>query len=140
MSFTNYLENKVLDHVFGGGDFTRPATIQIGLSTTEIEEDGTGITEPQAADGYARVSLDNDGDTWENAETSEAGEWEGHGTKVNKIEIVFPEATGGWGEVTHFFVADGTNILGYGELEVPRTVLEGQEVRFEEQALQVTLD
>jgi len=59
---------------------------------------------------------------------------------VNKIEIVFPEATGGWGEVTHFFVADGTNILGYGELEVPRTVLEGQEVRFEEQALQVTLD
>ena len=140
MSFTNYLENNILDHIFGGGNYARPITVQVGLSTTAINEDGTGITEPQAADGYERATVDNNTTTWEDAVTAEAGEWAGQGTKLNKIDIVFPEATGGWGEVTHFFIADGSNILGYGALEVPRTVVEGHEVKFEVHALQVTMD
>ena len=140
MSFTNYLENNILDHIFGGGNYTRPGTVEVGLSVTAINEDGTNINEPLAGNGYARVTVDNDTVTWENAVTAEAGEWTGQGTKVNKIEIVFPEATGNWGEITHFFIGDGTNIMGYGALEVPRTVGAGQVVKFEAETLQVTMD
>lgn len=55
-SFADHLENKLLDHVFGGGDYARPATLYIGLSTTTIADGGTNITEP-SGNGYARVAV-----------------------------------------------------------------------------------
>jgi hypothetical protein len=33
MSFSNYLETKVLDHVFGATAYTAPATLYVGLYT-----------------------------------------------------------------------------------------------------------
>ena len=140
MGFTNHLENNVLDHVFGGGDYSRPATLEIGLSTTPIDDDGTGITEPDGADGYARVTVDNDTDTWEDAETAPAGEHAGKGCKTNKIVINFPEAAGDWDEVTHMFISDGTNVLAYGTLDTPRTVENGQVASFAAGAFIITLD
>ena len=41
------------------------------------------------------------------------------GSISNGSEISFPEATGDWGTVTHFFLADaitGGNLLVYGEI------------------------
>ena len=54
MSFFDYLENKVLDHVVGKTAYTSP-TVYIGLSSTTPAEDGTSVTEPSAG-AYARVS------------------------------------------------------------------------------------
>ena len=54
MSFFNYLEDKVLDHVVGKTAFTSP-TVYIGLSSTTPTETATNITEPSTG-SYARVA------------------------------------------------------------------------------------
>ncbi|MFA5803661.1 MAG: hypothetical protein WC879_03365 [Melioribacteraceae bacterium] len=43
-SFSDYAENKILDHVFGGGDFTRPATVYIALLIAAPNDASTGTT------------------------------------------------------------------------------------------------
>ena len=135
MSFTNYLENSVLNHIFGGGDYSRSSTLQIGLSTTSITEDGTNITEPSGG-SYAKVQINNDANAWENAITDAGSK----GKKTNKIEIEFPEATDNWGEIIQFFITDGTNVLGYGSLLPPRSILTGDTARFKAGELVITLD
>ena len=55
-SFTDALERATLDHIFGGPDYTRPATLYIGLSTTPINDDGSGITEPDKLDASTMFS------------------------------------------------------------------------------------
>ena len=42
MSFSNYLENKVMLHVFGGTSYTAPATLYVGLYTSDPGEGDTG--------------------------------------------------------------------------------------------------
>lgn len=114
-SFADYLENKLLDHVFGGSDYTRPATLYIGLSTTTIADDGTNITEP-SGNAYARVAVTNNATNFPSASG---------GAKSNGTAITFPMATGDWGTVTDFFISDASssgNILCYAALDVSKTV------------------
>lgn len=141
-SFTDFLERAALDHLFGGPTYTRPDTVFIGLSTTAIDDDGSGITEPDTDDGYERVEIDNDGvDTlWTDAVTDG-----GETRKTNNEPISFPEATGDWGEVTHFFIADSQvggsgEILAYGNLTVPKTIGEADTASFDEGDLLIRLD
>ena len=49
MSLSNDFENKLLDHWLGGGDFTRDATVYIGLARTTITDSdtGTGAVPPE---------------------------------------------------------------------------------------------
>ncbi len=88
MSFADYLENKVLDHVLGGPDFTRPATVYIALSTTIPTEAG-GMTEP-AGGAYARKDVTNNATNFPAAAA---------GAKANGVEIAFVQATAAWGEI-----------------------------------------
>jgi hypothetical protein len=131
-SFTNYLENKLLDHVFGGGNYTRPATLYIGLSTSDPGETGSTAGEP-SGNGYARVAVVNNATNFPAASG---------GAKTNGTPIEFPEATGAWGTVTHFFIADnstGGNVLGYGALNVPKSPTAGDIVYFKANDLDITL-
>ena len=137
MSFTHYMENKILDHVFGGGNYARPANLQVGLSVTQIQDDGSGMTEPAGEHGYARVQIPNDSESWQSAETDTS---EGRGVKTNKIAIEFPEATADWGAVTHFFLADGMNVIGHGMLDQVKDIRSGTVARFREGELVITLD
>ena len=50
--FSDYWENKILDHIFGKGSYT-PPTIYVGLSTADPTDDGSGLAEP-SGNGYAR--------------------------------------------------------------------------------------
>jgi hypothetical protein len=131
-SFADYLENKVLDHVFGGPDYTRPATLYIGLSTTTITDAGGNITEPSGG-SYARVAKTNDATNFPAASG---------GSKSNGTDIDFGTATGDWGTVTDFFIADastGGNILGYGALAVANHVVNGNLVTFPAGDLDITM-
>jgi len=131
MSFSNFLRETLLDEIFGGVNYTPALELEIGLSTSAPNDDGTGVTEP--ADGYDRVTVDNDLTTWDNASTVDGGTPDGITSKVNDIEITFPEATGEWGEVTHFVIYDDDdpeNFLGWGELVIPKTIQEGDTARF----------
>lgn len=131
-SFNDFLENELLDQVFGAAAYTAPATLHIGLSTTAVADDGTGITEP--SDGYARTAVANNLTNWPAAAL---------GLKSNGINITFPPATGSWGIITDFFIADaasGGNILAHGTLSVATSVSSGETINFEVGDLDITLD
>jgi len=130
-SFSNYWENKILDHVFMKQAYTQPSHIYVALSTADPGEDGSGIAEP-SGNGYARVET-SDTD-WTNASN-------GHIENANDIE--FPEATGDWGTITHFALFDaatGGNMLAYGSLSQSKTIGSGDTAKFKAGDLDVTLD
>jgi hypothetical protein len=57
-SFTNFLEDELLDHVFGASAYTAPVTLYFLASTTTISDDGTGATEP-VGNNYSRTPVTN---------------------------------------------------------------------------------
>ena len=63
MSITYTSANSALDKFFGAANFTPPATLYFGLSTTAISIDGTGATEPSGG-SYARVAFTNNKTNW----------------------------------------------------------------------------
>jgi hypothetical protein len=132
-SFADYLENKLLDHVFGGADYVRVATVYIGLSTTTITDAGGNITEPSGS-AYARVAVTNNAANWPAA----AG-----GSKANGAAINFPQATGAWGTITDFFIADAAaagNILAYGALTAAKAIGNGDTASFAIGDIVITLN
>lgn len=132
-SFNNFLENRVLDYLFGSTSYTPAVTLYIGLSTTTIEDSGVGLSEPSGG-SYARVAVPNDKSNWTNAAS---------GLVSNSNNVVFAQATGTWGMIVDFFIADqltGGNMLAYGTLEEPKTVGLGDTCQFVIGAIDITLD
>jgi len=110
-SKSDYLENKEQDHILGGPDFTRPATVYVALFTDPPADDGTGGTEVTiGVGGYVRVAVTNNITNW----PASSG-----GQKKNGTEIAFPQATGSWGVIMAFGIYDassGGNLLHWGLL------------------------
>jgi len=137
MSFTNYLEDKVLNHVFGGTAFTAPTTLYVGLFTAEPGEAGGG-TEVSGA-GYARQSVAM---SVSGSNPTEAN---------NDANIEWPTATGTQGTISHAGVFDastGGNLLAYAALSDPtnlestltKTVTAGDVFRIAAGNLKIRLD
>ena len=58
MSFSDYLENKILAHPFSGTTFTPASTLYLALYTVAPSDDGTGGTEVSTSGtGYARQTV-----------------------------------------------------------------------------------
>lgn len=132
-SFADYLENELLDHVFGGGDYTRPATVYIALSTTTITDAGGNMTEPSGG-AYARAAVTNNATNWPAASG---------GAKSNGTAITFATATASWGTVIDFAIMDAStsgNMLGYGTLTASKTIDNGDTASFAIGYLDITLD
>ena len=129
-SFGNYWENEILDHIFGKGSYA-PPTIHVGLSTADPTDDGSGLAEPSGG-GYARASTSSN--NWNTASG---------GATANANDIMFPEATGSWGTITHFALFDaasGGNMLAHGSLSASKVISSGNAVKFAAGDLDVTLD
>src|SRR3990167_384587 len=92
-SFSNYLENKVLDHIVGKTSYTMP-TVYVAASTADPTDAGTDIAEPVGG-AYARVATS--GATWAAAAA---------GATANGVAITFPAATGSWGTIAYFALFD----------------------------------
>jgi hypothetical protein len=108
MSFTDYLEDKILDHVFGGVAYTAPTTLYVGLHTSASSDSAAG-TEVSGG-SYARQT----------AAFTVSGTSPTEATTGAAIE--FPTATASWGTVTYAGVYDaltGGNLLAYAELTDP---------------------
>lgn len=132
-SFADYLENELLDHVFGAATFTAGATLYFGLSTTTITDAGGNITEP-SGNGYARVAVTNNATNFPAASG---------GAKSNGTAITFPTATGSWGTVTDMFVSDassGGNIYCFGALGTPKAITTDDTASFAAGDFDITLD
>lgn len=130
-SLSDYLENKILDHIFMNTSYTMLANIWVGLSTADPLDDATGLAEPSGG-SYARVSTD--GAAWDAAAS---------GALDNGTDLTFPTATGSWGIITHFALFDAAsagNMLAHGQLTVSKTVGSGDTVKFAAGDLDVTLD
>lgn len=125
MSFSNYLETKVLDHVFGGTAYTQP-TKYIALYSSAPGEAGGG-TEISGT-GYAR----------ETAAFTVTGD-----TASNTAAIEFATAGSTWGTITHIGVMDaatGGNLLAYGTLTASKTIASGDVFRIPTGDLDITLN
>ena len=119
--FANYWENKVLNHLFGKGNYS-PPTIYLALSTAAPADDGSGLAEP-SGNGYSRVQTS--ASDWNQASS---------GSIDNAEDITFPQASGSWGTITHFALFDsasGGNLLAYGTLSTPIVINEFDAARFE---------
>ncbi len=61
MSKTNYLENKILDHVLGGVSYSAPATVYLALFTSDPGETGSMVSELHSnsnyTSGYSRQAV-----------------------------------------------------------------------------------
>ena len=126
MSFSNYLETEILDHVFGGNAYTAPATLYVGLYTSAPSDAGGGTE--LSGDGYARQT----------ATFTVTGD-----TASNSAAIEYPTATASWGTVTHIGVFDalsGGNLLVYGTLTTSKLVDSGDVFRIPTGDLDISLD
>jgi hypothetical protein len=117
--------NAVLDHILGGGDFTRDATLYAALMTVAPDDDGTGGTEASGTD-YAREAVTN------NSTNFPAASARG---KANGTEIDFGVVgAGGWGTIVGvalFTASSGGTMRAYADLAVPQPTAEGNPVYFE---------
>ena len=128
-SLSDYIESEILDHVLKTGDFTQPANLYVGLSTADPTDDASGIAEP-SGNGYARVNHN----AWDTA-TSRATE--------NTGTLSFPEASGSWGTITHFFISDaatGGNMVAHGALSASKTIGSGDNASFQDGAIDVSFN
>lgn len=126
MSFSNFLETEILDHVFGGNAYSAPGTLYLGLYTAAPSDTGGGTE--LSGSGYARLPM---------AMTVSGN------TATNSAAEEFATATGSWGTITHVGVFDAAtsgNMLAYGALSASKTVDTGDVFRIPAGDLDITLD
>jgi hypothetical protein len=138
---TNYLENKLVDHLFRAQTLTAPASLHVSLHTADPGE--TGANEVASSGGYTRAAVTSSLANW--AGTQAAGSTVASsgtgGQTSNNNAVTFATPTAGWGTVTHFAIwdaASGGNPLLYGALTVSKTINQGDSVSFASGALTVT--
>jgi hypothetical protein len=126
-SFTDYLEDKILKHVFTNTSYTSPTTVYVGLFTAAPTDAGGG-TEISGS-GYARKSA--------------AFTVSGTGTlATNSAAIEFDAATGSWGTVVAIAVFDALttgNMLAWADLTTSKTIATGDILRIPVGDLDITL-
>lgn len=126
MSFSNYLETEILDHVFGGNAYTAPTTHYLALFTAAPGETGGG-TECSGT-SYARTAV---------TFTVSGNE------ATNSAAVEFATAGNNWGTITHVGVFDALtsgNLMAYGTLTASKTVETGDVFRVPAGDLDITLD
>ena len=127
MSFSDYLEGKLLDHLFSIARYTAPS-LYVGLSTADPLDDASGLAEPSGG-SYARVLV---------------SAWSRSSNEVdNDNDITFPTATGSWGTVTHGTLHDAAsagNLLLSFALDASKSIVSGDTVKFAAGQYNVTLD
>ena len=131
-SKSDYLENKLLDHVLGNVAYTAPTTVYVALYTVAPADSGGG-TEVSGG-GYARVAVANNSTNWPAASG---------GSKSNGVDITFPTATADWGTVVAFGIFDastGGNLLYWATLTTSKSVLNGDTAKFSAGSITITED
>ncbi len=132
MAISYYSANRLLDKNFGATAYSEPSTYYFGLSTTTIQIDGTGATEPSGS-AYARVSLANNKTNWGTASNA---------ALTNSTAVTFPESTGSWGTITYVGMWDAStagNIWWFDSLSPARTVASSTTVLFAVGAITVQM-
>ncbi len=127
-AMSDYLENKLIDHIFRGQAYSAPATLYVALFTAN-PTDAAGGTEVTGG-AYARVAITSSLANWAGtqAAASTAASSGTGGTTSNNGAVTFPAPTANWGVVTGFGIFDassGGNLLIWGALSTNKTINNG---------------
>jgi len=125
--FTDYLENKIIDHMLRNQAYTPPSTVYVALFTSATDDTGGG-TEVSGG-SYARQAV-----------TLSAASG---GASSNTADITFPQATAAWGTITHVALMDaetGGNMLMHSPLDASKTINNGDTFKINAGNLDVTVD
>jgi hypothetical protein len=135
MSMSDYLEEKLLNHVLHNTAYTTPGTsLYMALFTADPTDTGSYTNELANANAYARQQV-----TF--AAASNPG-----GTITTSADITFPVCTTtNWGTITHAAICDsGTrgagNMLVSGQLDASKTINVGDQFKILAGNFTVTLD
>lgn len=107
--FSNYLENALINATLRNTAYSSPATVYVGLYTSDPTDANTG-TEVSGG-SYARTAV-----TFSSPS---------NGVTSNSGSVIFPTATGNWGTITHIGILDAStsgNLLYHSALDVSKTV------------------
>jgi hypothetical protein len=134
-AMSDYLENKLIDHVFRGVSYTAPSGLYIGLLTAAPSDSGGGTEVGTSGTNYARASLAPSTGNWAatNGATTTTNPSSGtSGTTSNNSAITFnaPSGRTNWGNITHVGVYDSAtvgagNLLFWCALTTPKNVNSG---------------
>jgi hypothetical protein len=131
-SFSDYLENEILDHVFGTGSYSPPTHLYIALCKSTLSDTSTGDLPGEITGGaYARKICD----TWDAASG---------GATENTQVVTFAQATADWGTINYFAIVDSItvgsgNVIGWGALTASKNIASGDTFKFATGDIDVTL-
>ena len=125
--FSNYLEDKLLDHVLRNVSYSSPTTVYVGLFTSDPTDAGSG-TEVSGG-SYARQTL---------SVSAASG-----GIVTSSADVTFPQATANWGTISHIGLLDALtsgNLLMHTPLTTAKLIENGDILKISSGNLSVTLD
>lgn len=131
-SFSDYLENALLNQLFRGSSYSFPGTLYVGLYTAAPTDAGGGTE--VSGNSYARVAVTANTSNWANSTA---------GATSNSNAITFPQASGSWGTVVALGIFDAStsgNLLAWADLTTSKLVGNGDTPSFAAGDLDVTLD
>ena len=133
---TNYLEDKIMNHVFGSTTFTKPTNYYVGLLTATPSDSAAG-TEVSGG-SYARQVC---AFTITGTGTAQA---------ANTSAITFPTATADWGIVGWIGIYDavsGGELVAFQNLQksdfsttTTKTINDGDIFKFNSSTIKIQLD
>jgi hypothetical protein len=145
-AMSDYLENKIVDHVFRGQAYTIPV-LYVGLLTAAPSDSGGGTE--ISGNAYARVkaaastaqALTDWKSTQNDNLASATGSGGTTGNTTNTNAVTFPTPSATWGTVTHFGIYDALtagNLLFWGSLTISKTINQSDTVTFPAGTLSIT--
>lgn len=123
---SNYLENALINATLRNTSYTSPATVYMGLYTSDPTDANTG-TEVSGG-SYARVAVTMGSPS--------------NGVSTNSAAIEFPQASGSWGTVGWIGILDASssgNLLYHTALDTSKTISSGDIFKIAIGGLSVTL-
>ena len=123
---SNYLENALINATLRNTSYTSPATVYVGLYTTDPTDANTG-TEVSGG-SYARTAVTFGAPS--------------NGVSTNSAAVEFPQATGSWGTVGWIGILDAStsgNLLYHTALDTSKTIDNGDIFKIAIGSLSVTL-
>ncbi len=123
---SNYLENALINATLLATTFTSPATVYVGLYTSDPTDANTG-TEVSGG-SYARTAVTFGAPS--------------NGVSTNSAAVEFPQCTSTWGTVSHIGILDAStsgNLYYHTALDSSKTIETGDVFKIAVGNLSVTL-
>ena len=123
---SNYLENALINATLRNTSYTSPATVYVGLYTSDPTDANSG-TEVSGG-SYARTAVTFGAPS--------------NGVTTNSGAVEFPQATGSWGTIGWIGLLDAStsgNLLYHSPLDVSKVISSGDIFKIAVGSLSVTL-